>query len=97
MINRVRRLYYDYCLKHRHEPIVAEVDVVWKNDKTKYPATLIKFYKGDLEEFIGNDKDSEFYDERIFYYVTCVDDLCGLFGKYRSREDFYVSYFYGFY
>lgn len=39
----------------------------------------------------------EFPDERIFYYVTCLGELCDLLGKHRSREDFYVSRIYGFY
>lgn len=95
--NRIRKLYNDYCLKNKHNPTVAEVNVVWKKDKTQYSATLIKFYKGDLDEFIENEKCTEFPDERIFYYVTCLGELCDLLGKHRSREDFYVSRIYGFY
>lgn len=96
-ISKTHKLYNDYCIKYKHPPVAAEVDIVWKNDKTQHTATLIKFSKGDLEEFIENEKHSEFYDERIFYYVTSVNELCELLGKYRSREDFYVSRIYGFY
>lgn len=96
-VNKTHKLFNDYCLKNNHKPVVAEVDIVWKNDKEQYCASLIKFFEEYSENFIEDPKNQEFPDDMIFYYVTGLDELCELIGKKKSREDFYVSHVYGFY